>query len=175
MNLSHRIIAALLVLSLMPLAQAKRAPNLEFKDQAGHTHKVAELRGSIVVLNFWATWCGPCREELPMLSKLTQEYAPEKVRFIAASANESKDRAKVDEFVSSHKLPMDIWLGADLYMLDSANLGNELPATMILDEQGEVVTRILGEAREEEVRAALDWVLGGKTGPPPSPVTKHLQ
>ncbi len=175
MKYSLRIIAALLVSCLMPLAQAKRAPNLEFKDQAGHTHKVAELRGSIVVLNFWATWCGPCREELPMLSKLTQEYAPKKVRFIAASANEPKDRAKVDEFVSSHKLPMEIWLGADLNMLDRANLGNELPATMILDDQGEVITRILGEAREEEVRAALDWALAGKTGPPPPPVTKHLQ
>jgi len=170
-----RIIATLLVCNFIPLAQAKRAPNLEFKDQAGHTHKVAELRGSIVVLNFWATWCGPCREELPMLSKLTQEYAPKKVRFIAASANESKDRAKVDQFVSSHNLPMEVWLGADLNMLDNARLGNELPATMILDDQGEVVTRILGEAREEEVRGALDWVLGGKTGPPPPPITKHLQ
>jgi thiol-disulfide isomerase/thioredoxin len=57
------------------MAEAKRAPNLEFKNRAGQTQKIAGLRGSITVVNFWATWCGPCREELPLLSKLHQEYA----------------------------------------------------------------------------------------------------
>ena len=61
------ILIALLVFSLTPQAQAKRAPNLEFKDRSGTTRKVADLRGSIVVLNFWATWCGPCLEEMPSL------------------------------------------------------------------------------------------------------------
>ena len=72
MKLTLRIFCALLFCCLLPSVQAKRAPNLEMKDLSGNTHKVADLRGSIVVLNFWATWCGPCREELPLLSNLSR-------------------------------------------------------------------------------------------------------
>lgn len=173
MKRSLVLLIALLFCFLTPTAEAKRAPNLEMKDLAGATHKLADLRGSIVVLNFWATWCGPCRQELPMLSRLSQEYsakpenAAKKVRFIAASADESKNRAKVDQFLSSNSLALDVWLGADLDMLDRAGLGNVLPATLILDEQGEIVARIMGQAREADIRVPLDWLLGGKVGPPP--------
>jgi thiol-disulfide isomerase/thioredoxin len=166
-------VTALLVCCLAPMAQAKRAPNLELKSLDGNTQKLSDLRGSIVVLNFWATWCGPCREELPLLSRLSQEYAGKKVRFVAASADESKDRAKVDQFLSRQKFALDIWVGADLDVLDRLGLGNVLPATMILDEQGEIVARIQGEAREEDVRSAVDWLLSGKTGPAPPALTKR--
>jgi len=168
-----RIFAALLICCLIPAASAKRAPNLEFKDLSGTKQKLASARGSIVVLNFWATWCGPCKEELPLLSKLTEEYSAKKVRFISASANEAKDRDKVDLFLSHQKLAMEFWLGADLDMLERMDLGNVLPATVILDEQGEVVARIQGQAREEDIRKPLDWLLGGKTGPSPSAVIKR--
>jgi thiol-disulfide isomerase/thioredoxin len=175
------IIAAALCL-LTAAAQAKRAPNLEFQDMAGNTHKIAELRGSIVVFNFWATWCGPCREELPLLARLSQEYGqkfgPKKIRFIAASADDLHDRAKVGKFWSSQQFDLhnnlDAWLGADLDMLDSAALGNFLPATMILDEQGEVITRIEGQGRESDIRAALDWLLNGRQGPAPAALVKRF-
>lgn len=173
MKNAFRLLAALLLCSLIPPAQAKRAPNLEFKDLSGAKQKLASVRGSIVVLNFWATWCGPCREELPLLSKLTQEYGAKKVRFISVSADEAKDRAKVDQYLSREKLSMEFWLGADLDMLEHMDLGNVLPATVILDEQGEIVARIQGQAREEDVRKPLDWLLGGKTGPAPAAVTKR--
>jgi thiol-disulfide isomerase/thioredoxin len=167
---------------LAPSAQAKHAPNLELKDRAGNTHKLAELRGSIVVFNFWATWCGPCREELPLLARLSQEYGqkngPTKIRFIAASADDIHDPAKVEKFWSSQQLDARAnlipWLGADLDMLDSAALGNLLPATMILDEQGEVITRIEGQAREADIRTALDWLLGGRQGPAPGALIKRF-
>jgi len=173
MKISLRAMTILLACCLTPMAEAKRAPNLEFKDLAGHTEKTASLRGSIVVLNFWATWCGPCQEELPLLSKLTQEYGPKKVHFVSASADAAKDHAKVEQYVALKKPAMDIWLGADLDMLDRLNLGNLLPATIILDEQGEVIARIEGQAREEDLRAPLDWLLNGKSGPAPTPVTKR--
>jgi thiol-disulfide isomerase/thioredoxin len=171
------LVAALLLCCVAAVAQAKRTPNLEFKNLSGQTQKLAELHGTITVLNFWATWCGPCREEMPMLSRLTGEYAAKKVRFIAASADEEPDnkktRARIDLFLNAQKPAMDIWLGADLGMLDKLSLGNELPATVILDEQGEVVARVLGQAREEDLRAPLDWLLSGRRGPAPTSVIKH--
>ncbi len=173
MKLLFAILITSLVLSLSPTAQAKRVPNLEFKDRAGTTHKLSDLRGSMVVLNFWATWCGPCRQELPLLSMLSQQYSGRNVRFIAASANEDKDRAKVDEFLKNNPLAFDVWLGADLDMLDRVSLGNVLPATLILDDQGEIVARIMGQAHEEDLTAALNWLLNGKSGPPPPSSVKR--
>ncbi len=160
-----------------PAAEAKHAPNLEFKNLAGQTQKIAGLRGSITVINFWATWCGPCVEELPLLSKISQDYAGKKVRFIAISADEDADnpktRAKIDLFLSRQKPSMEIWLGADLDMLGRLNLGNLLPATVILDEQGELIAWVMGEAHEEDIKAPVDWLLNGKTGAAPAPVTKR--
>jgi len=177
MKFSLRTITLLLACCLVPIAEAKRAPNLEFKNLAGQTQKIADLRGSITVVNFWATWCGPCREELPLLSKLHQEYAEKKVRFIAISADEApdkpKNRAKIDQFLSQQHPDMEVWLGADLDMLDRLALGNVLPATVILDEQGEVVARVMGQAHEEDIKVPLEWVLNGKSGTAPTPVTKR--
>lgn len=172
-----RIAIALIAVSLVPFAQAKRVPNLEFKNLQGAAEKIAGLHGSITVINFWATFCGPCREEMPMLSKLTQEYAVKKVRFIAISADESpeskKNRAKIDQFLDTQKPAMEIWLGADLDTLDRLRLGNVLPATIILDENGEVISRIMGEAHEEDVRGPLDWLLDGRNGPAPAASVKR--
>jgi len=167
----------LIVCYFAPLAQAKRAPNLEFTNLSGQTQKIADLHGSIAVINFWATWCAPCREELPLLSRLSQEYAGKKVRFITISADEDpenhKNRAKIDLFLSHEKPATEIWLGADLDMLDRLNLGNVLPATVIVDEQGEIVARILGEAHEEDVKAPVEWLLNGKSGAAPTPIVKR--
>jgi thiol-disulfide isomerase/thioredoxin len=177
MKISLPAATILLACCLIPIAEAKRAPNLEFKNLAGQTQKVADLRGSIAVVNFWATWCGPCLEELPLLSKLQQEYAGKKVRFIAISADEApgkpKNRAKIELFLSQHNLAMEVWLGADLDMLDRLALGNVLPATVILDEQGEVIARVMGEAHEEDITTPIEWLLNGKSGPAPTPVTKR--
>jgi len=173
MKLTRILFAALLIGWCVPAAHARRAPNLALKDLAGHKHHLADYRGSIVVLNFWATWCAPCREELPMMTRLSREYGSRHVRFIAASADESRDRAKVNQFVSSHNLGMEIWVGADLDMLQRARLGNELPATLIIDADGNVAVRIKGEAREAEVRRALDWLLNGRHGSAPPEVITH--
>ena len=108
-----------------------------------------------------------------MLSALTRAYAGKKVRFIAASVNEQKDRPKVDAFLARHDLAMEVWVGADMDMLDRADLGIVLPATMILDDQGEIVARIMGQAREQDVKVPIEWLLGGKTGPAPPAATKR--
>jgi thiol-disulfide isomerase/thioredoxin len=173
MKKAIRAATALLICCLIPMAQAKRAPNLEMKNLKGNPQKTSDLRGSIVVIDFWATWCVPCREELPMLSRLDHEYEGRHVRFIAANANAAGDRPKVDGFLSHHEIGLEVWLGADLDMLERAGMGNVLPATLILDEQGDIVARVLGQAREQDVKAPVDWLLGGKVGPAPALVTKR--
>jgi thiol-disulfide isomerase/thioredoxin len=177
MRVFLRAVALWSICFVIPASQAKRLPNLEFKSLTGQTEKLADLKGSITVVNFWATWCGPCKEELPLLEKLHQEYAGRKVRFVAISADEEpenkKNRAKIDMFLNHQNLGLEVWLGADLDMLDKLQLANVLPETMILDEQGEIVARIMGQAREDDVKGPVEWLLNGKTGPAPAPVTKR--
>ncbi|HTZ90615.1 MAG TPA: TlpA disulfide reductase family protein [Alloacidobacterium sp.] len=154
-------------------AHAKRAPNLELRDLQGHSQKLASLRGQIVVLNFWATWCGPCREELPRLSKLAQSYNGMNVRFIAVSIDAAKDRAKIQPALDRGHVTLENWVGASTDTLGSFGLGDIVPGTVILDERGEIIARIMGEARDEDVRTAVDWLLSDRSGPPPAAVTKR--
>lgn len=170
---STRFYAAIFLALLICVAQAKTVPNLTFKDLAGHQQKLAELRGTISVVSFWATWCAPCRDELPRLSRLAQQYSAQGVRFVAISIDEPKDHAKVAPYVAQQKLTMDVWLGGDTDMLARVGLGNIVPGTLILDQQGEIVGRIMGEAREEDVKSRIDWLLNGRQGPAPEPLTKR--
>src|SRR5579875_529847 len=127
-------------------AAGKPVPDLKFQDLDGHAEKLSSLRGSITVVNFWATWCGPCKEELPRLAALKERYASKGVRFVAISVDEAKDRAKIAPYLQSHSIALDVWSGADIDTLDRLKLGNAVPATMILDKDGTVVGRIMGEA-----------------------------
>lgn len=170
---ARRIGLTLFVCLLAATAEAKRIPNLELKSLSGQPQKIASLRGSIAVISFWATWCAPCHEELPRLSKLSQDYAANGVRFVAISIDEPKDRPKVAPYVDQQKLAMDVWVGGDTDMLDRVGLGNIVPGTIIIDQQGEVVGRIMGEAREEDVRSRVDWLLHGRQGDAPEALTKR--
>jgi thiol-disulfide isomerase/thioredoxin len=152
---------------------AKHAPDPAFKSLDGHTQKLSALRGQVVVVNFWATWCGPCQEELPRLSQLAASYAGKPVRFVLVSIDEPKDRAKIRQVLGRLHVDLESWDDADTDTMKDFGLGDIVPGTVILDERGDVVERIMGEAHEEDVRNAVDWLLGGKVGPAPEALTKR--
>ena len=153
---------------------AKHLPDPTFKTLDGQARKLSAFHGQIVVVNFWATWCAPCQEELPRLSRMATEYEGKRVRVVAISIDESKDRAKIAGVLERLKVSLETWAGGNTDMLDGFGLGDIVPGTAVLDERGEVVARIMGEAREEDVRNAVDWLLGGKVGPAPPALTKRF-
>jgi thiol-disulfide isomerase/thioredoxin len=85
---------------------------LTLKDPFGTPQGLAGLKGRIVILNFWATYCIPCRKEMPDLAAIQNEYAALGVQVIGASTDESEDRTKVLQFVKEAKINFPIWLGA---------------------------------------------------------------
>jgi len=139
----------------------------------GSPHAIRELRGHPAVVNFWATWCGPCREEMPLLQKMADAYAAKGVTFIAISIDQPAARAKIPAMVAKRGLHIPVWTGASMDTLKQLQLGDIVPATLVLDENGEVIGRIEGEARERDIRTRLDWILGGKSGKPPKPIQKN--
>jgi thiol-disulfide isomerase/thioredoxin len=89
------------VLCSSALAPAKPLPELALKDLSGQKQRLSALKGNNVVLNFWATWCGPCQEELPLLSRFSDAYGGDPVRFVAVSIDEEKSRAQISAFSPS--------------------------------------------------------------------------
>jgi thiol-disulfide isomerase/thioredoxin len=164
----------LLAFALLPAPLlAKRVPDPSFKTLDGQTHKLSALRGQIVVVNFWATWCGPCQEELPRLKQIAASYAGKPVNFVFISIDASKDRAKIPAALAKLHVDFDSWVGADTDTLGDFGLGDVVPGTLVLDEKGEPVARVMGEACEDDVRTAVDWLLAGRTGTPPATLTKR--
>ena len=171
-------VAALLAFCASPLfASGRRAPDLKLENLQGRVQKLSALRGHIVVVNFWATWCGPCQEELPRLSNLARELSGKDVRFVAVSIDDRKDRAKIGPMLERlHVVPnadFDVWIGSNTDELANFGLGDIVPATAVIDPEGRIVTRIMGEARDADVRGAVDWLLNGRTGNALSPLVKR--
>jgi thiol-disulfide isomerase/thioredoxin len=154
-------------------AQAKPLPNLKFRDLAGRPQRLDSLRGSITVISLWATWCAPCRDELPRLSQLNRRYAENGVRFLAISIDESKDRTKIEPYLQEQKVVLEVWVGADVDTLGRLGLGDIVPGTLVVDKDGEVVGRIMGEARDSDVTGYLDWLLSNRQGSAPEPLVKR--
>ena len=178
----HLIICALLlfVVSDAPKARvpgqavaSNEQPGLSLKDVSGRTRSLGEYRGKLVVLNFWATWCKPCRDEIPILVSLDSRYRERGVEFIAASADDESTQKKVPEFARKLKITFPVWVGARTTDLSRLGLGDELPATAIIDRNGAVVGRILGVVSHADLQKRIEWLLGDRETPAPPPLVNN--
>ena len=166
---SRKLLPLILGLGLCSpaFATSHAVPEITLKDLSGQKQRLSALKGNIVVLSFWATWCGPCQEELPRLSHLSDSYATKPVRFVAVSIDEEKTREQIAGFLSKRGVRLETWTGATTDTMAKVGLGDIVPSTLILDQEGQVITRIIGEAREDDVRSRVDWLLAGRPGQEP--------
>ncbi len=159
---------------LLLLAKDPPKAELTLKDADGHRVRLSDYRGKVVVLNFWATWCGPCNAEMPALVELEKTYGARGVVFIGASLDDAKTKPQIPAFVSKYQVTFPIWVGATGDDLDKLAMGPAVPATAFLDPEGRIVSRIQGQFRDAEVKQRLEWLTGPRTGPAPPALVKHL-
>lgn len=145
----------------------------EFRGLDGTRHTLAELSGKPTVVNFWATWCIPCKEEMPRLQTLSERYEPKGVRFIAISMDGAETQPRISGLIAKRHFGVPVWTGATESTLKELQLGNVLPATLILDENGIAIGKIVGEAREKDISSRLDWLLNGRQGKQPKVLQKN--
>ena len=128
-------------------------------DLNGNPRMLAEWSGRVLVCNFWATWCAPCRDEIPMLVAAREDYRPLGVEFVGIAIDSA---AKVIEFTRTLKISYPLLLaeasGLDL-MRQLGNSSGGLPYTVFFDRQGALVRRKLGALKQGD----LDRILGPMT------------
>src|SRR5918996_1292118 len=132
---------------------------LTLKDPFGTEQRLSSLKGRIVILNFWATYCIPCRKEMPDLAAIQNEFAALGVQVIGASADEPKDRDKVLQFVKETKVNFPVWMGASGADMIRFGLGTALPGTVIIDREGRVAKVISGVIDKAVVRKQIESML----------------
>jgi len=136
-----------------------QAIDLKLKDLSGVEQQLSALKGRIVILNFWATYCIPCRKEMPDLAAIQNEYAALGVQVIGASTNEAEDRAEILRFIKETKINFPVWLGATTTQMMRFGLGAALPGTVIIGKDGTVAKVISGIVNAVELRKQLDEML----------------
>lgn len=168
------LLISAILFPVLAVAKDSRPIDLTVKDLNGKKARLSDHRGKVVVLNFWATWCVPCREEMPMLVEAEKNYAPRGVVFVAIALDDRQTRPKIPDFIDKFKIGFQVWIGASTMDLEDLKLGHALPATAFIDQEGRIVARVLGQIRKDELYERLDWLTGDRETPVPNPLVRHV-
>jgi thiol-disulfide isomerase/thioredoxin len=129
---------------------------LTLKDLAGVEQSTASLKGRVVVLNFWATYCIPCKAEMPDLAAIQNEFAALGVQVIGASTDEPGDRSKVLQFVKETRVNFPVWVGATTADMIRFGLGGALPGTIVISKDRTIAKVISGVINQAELKKELE-------------------
>lgn len=150
--------------AINPIQEASKAAaaslfSASMMDSNGIKQSLGQYRGKIIVLNFWATWCPPCREEMPELSQLHQQYQNSNVMVLGIAEDEL---APVREFLQASPVSYPVFIAENEHMELGASLGNHkavLPYTVIIDANGNVLQSFFGKINKPLLEKSLQNIL----------------
>jgi len=140
-----------------PGALGSTAPDFELADVSGKKVHLSDFKGKVVILDFWATWCGPCRMEIPEFVKLQDKYRDKGLAIVGLSLDSDGESA-VRPFATKHDINYTMLLATD----DTARLYGGvvgIPTTFILDRQGRIVKKFIGVMPSETFEQAIQPLL----------------
>jgi peroxiredoxin len=147
--------------TLTPMSDDIQAPAFDLQGPAGEPQRLLDHRGKPVILNFWATWCPPCRAEMPSMQRAHETVTEEGISVIAVNVGE--DAETIERFLSETDVDFPIPMDLDSEVVQSYPVKG-LPTTFVIDPEGRLVYSATGE-REWDDPALLDQVRALKTGP----------
>ena len=137
---------------VMPRANAL-APGFSLQTFEGKTVSLADFRGHAVVLNFWSSWCGPCKDEEPTLVALSQRYDPSKVTFVGINIQDTRQDAV--GFLNQYHVTYPVVVDPDgKVYIDYGVVG--VPETYVLDPNGRIQRKLVGPIDESQLTASLE-------------------
>lgn len=143
-----------------PGAKRQEAIDVTFYDSEGKAVKLSDYYGKPVVMNFWATWCGYCKKEMPDFQEVYEEYK-DKVEFLFINSTDGsrETREKAETYLQEQGYTIPAFYDEDLDAVYTYSV-NSLPTTMLLDKQGRVAAYAPGLVEKEALTSALDALLG---------------
>jgi thiol-disulfide isomerase/thioredoxin len=155
-----------LLFSMLPaFGGAESFPGLSLTGMDGGFVSVSDFKGQPVLINFWATWCGPCRMELPAIQRLYDRFNARGL--VVLSISTDARRESIRPFLEKMKISLPVYLGS---LEDQQRLGiASIPTTFLVDGQGEIVSRQAGYSGQFEAQmgAAIERLLpGSRSGSP---------
>ncbi|PFP27339.1 thiol-disulfide oxidoreductase [Bacillus sp. AFS073361] len=137
------------------VAVGAQAPDFALVDMQGKKHQLSDYRGQGVFLNFWGTWCPPCKKEMPYINNQYHQYKDKGVQVLTVDIQESE--LAVNQFAERLKLDFPIMIDTDKEVMNTYGI-DPLPATFLIDKNGEVVNYYTGELTEEKVREFMEKI-----------------
>ncbi len=139
----------------------KPLPNLALNTIDGGKWSLEENRGSVVLLNFWATWCAPCRSEIPVLVRLSDKYKTDGLKIVGVSVD-SENVAQIPKFIDDFKIGYPILLANPGSLLSRQKA---IPMSLLIDEKGILAKKYIGAIKEEVLEKDIKALLNKTTEP----------
>lgn len=139
--------------------QSQYRPGFKLPDLDGKMRDVNEWNGKVLVVNFWATWCPPCRREMPDFIDMQEKYGAQGLQFVGIALDEV---TKVQDFIDTMGVEYPVLVGGDDAMQAAIAYGNSfgaLPYTAIIDRQGKIVSVFRGEVKRDQAEELIQTLL----------------
>ncbi len=148
-----------------PIAAGEKAAPFKLTDLSGNTVSLAGLHGKVVFLNIWATWCAPCREEMPSMEKLYQRLHGDKGFVMLAVSQDTGGRGEVAAYVKQHGYHFEVLLDPQNAVAEAYQVTG-VPETFIIDRAGRIVAHHSGafDWSQPEIRDAMEELLKDSKG-----------
>jgi len=142
-----------------PIKGDKKAPDFSLKDLNGKKVGLKQFRGKILFLNFWATWCGPCKEEMPSLEVLHQQFKEKSFVLLTISVDYEGEKP-VQEFINKHRYTFPVLLDPKCETLDLFEVKG-IPTTFLIDKKGKMIGKAIGprDWKSPEVVSLLNLLI----------------
>lgn len=137
------------------VAAGDLAPDFVLTDMQGNKHRLSDYRGQGVFLNFWGTWCPPCKKEMPYINNQYNQFKDKGVQVLSVDIQESE--LAVNQFAERYKLDFPIMIDKDKEVMTVYGV-DLLPATFLIDQNGRVVKYHTGELSENMIRDFMEKI-----------------
>ena len=146
-----------LMISLVSFSNSAKAPDFNLKDQYGVVHSLENYKGKVIFLNFWATWCPPCKKEMPDIENIYKEYGENKKDVVILGVNSEKEN-EVKKFLKDEGYTFPTVIDENSEVMRKYFI-QAFPTSFVIDKEGNVYGYVMGGLTKEQIKQVIEEVL----------------